>query len=117
MNNYLSLLGWNDGTEKEIYTPQELSEAFELTRVVKSSAVFDMAKLRWMNGQHLRALPVEQLSPLVGSALVEEGVCSSASGAFVDAATAIASGSMELVQDAVPQVKTILSYPVRLQQE
>lgn len=46
MKNYLSLLGWNDGTEKEIFTEEELHEAFDLRRVVKSSAVFDMTKLK-----------------------------------------------------------------------
>ena len=46
MKNYLSLLGWNDGTEKEIFTEEELFEAFDLRRVVKSSAVFDMTKLK-----------------------------------------------------------------------
>lgn len=46
MKNYLSLLGWNDGTEKEIFTEDELNEAFDLRRVVKSSAVFDMTKLK-----------------------------------------------------------------------
>ena len=51
MKNYLSLLGWNDGTEKEIFTEEELEQAFDLRRVVKSAAVFDLVKLRWMNGQ------------------------------------------------------------------
>lgn len=46
MKNYLSLLGWNDGTEKEIFSEQELFEAFDLRRVVKSAAVFDMTKLK-----------------------------------------------------------------------
>ena len=46
MKNYLSLLGWNDGTEKEIFTEEELHEAFDLRRVVKSAAVFDMTKLK-----------------------------------------------------------------------
>jgi glutamyl-tRNA synthetase len=54
MVNYLSLLGWNDGTEKEIYTVDELTQAFALDRITKSAAVFDKVKLSWMNGQHLR---------------------------------------------------------------
>jgi glutamyl-tRNA synthetase len=54
MVNYLSLLGWNDGSEKEIYTVEELWEAFTLDRITKSAAVFDRVKLSWMNGQHLR---------------------------------------------------------------
>lgn len=51
MLNFLSLLGWNDGTEQEIYSPQELSSKFSLERVTKSAAVFDKAKLSWMNGE------------------------------------------------------------------
>jgi glutamyl/glutaminyl-tRNA synthetase len=54
MVNYLSLLGWNDGTEKEIYSVDELTQAFALDRITKSAAVFDKVKLSWMNGQHLR---------------------------------------------------------------
>mmetsp|Transcript_17967 Transcript_17967/g.37254 ORF Transcript_17967/g.37254 Transcript_17967/m.37254 type:complete len:408 (-) Transcript_17967:885-2108(-) len=62
MLNYLALLGWNDGTEKEMYTTEELIEAFDIHRVTKSPAVFDMTKLKWMNGQLLRALPQEELA-------------------------------------------------------
>jgi glutamyl-tRNA synthetase len=54
MVNYLSLLGWNDGTEQEIYSVDELTQAFALDRITKSAAVFDKVKLSWMNGQHLR---------------------------------------------------------------
>ncbi|CAM9762453.1 unnamed protein product [Ascophyllum nodosum] len=110
MKNYLALLGWNDGTEKEIFTEEELREAFDLRRVVKSSAVFDMTKLKWMNGQHLRALPVEELTPMVGEALAEAGVCKEAGGAFAARASALLQGSLELVADAVKQTKTVLSY-------
>jgi glutamyl/glutaminyl-tRNA synthetase len=61
MMNYLSLLGWNDGSEKEIYSVEELQEAFTIERITKSPAVFDKVKLSWMNGQHLRALPAEEV--------------------------------------------------------
>ena len=64
MINYLCLLGWNDDTDQEIYTVDELVEAFSLDRGTKSPAVFDMKKLRWINGQHLRALPEERLCEL-----------------------------------------------------
>merc|ERR1719453_2209536 len=74
MLNYLCLLGWNDGTDKEIYTVDELIEAFSLERITKSPAVFDMAKLRWVNGQHLRALPQEELAGLIGEQLRGNGV-------------------------------------------
>lgn len=45
MLNFLSLLGWNDGTEQEIYTKDELTHKFSLDRIHKSGAVFDKAKL------------------------------------------------------------------------
>lgn len=61
MMNYLALLGWNDGSEQEIYTAEELQEAFEVERITKSPAVFDKVKLSWMNGQHLRMLPADEV--------------------------------------------------------
>jgi glutamyl-tRNA synthetase len=51
MVNYLSLLGWNDGTEHEIYTREELIDSFDVDRIVKSPSVFDMTKLLWVNSQ------------------------------------------------------------------
>lgn len=59
--NYLALIGWNDGTEKEFYSKEELIKAFELSRVQKSGARFDPVKLEWMNGVHIRAMAVEDL--------------------------------------------------------
>ncbi|MEZ7506363.1 glutamate--tRNA ligase [Flavobacterium sp. Arc2] len=51
--NFLALLGWNDGTEKEIYTLEELAEAFDLNRVHKAGAKFDPEKNKWFNHQYL----------------------------------------------------------------
>ena len=65
MINFLALLGWNEGNDREIYSVQDLIEHFDLTKISKSPGVFDHEKLLWMNGQHLRAMPVEKLVPLV----------------------------------------------------
>lgn len=51
--NYLSLLGWNPGTEEEIMSFDEIIQKFDLTMVHKKSAVFDEKKLNWISGQHL----------------------------------------------------------------
>jgi glutamyl-tRNA synthetase len=114
MLNYLALLGWNDGTEQEVFSRQELIDRFSLNRVVKSPSVFDMAKLRWVNGQHLRALPDENLVPLVGACLEEEGMVKvgAEGAAFVSYATQVAKGSMELVNDAATIVGDVLTYPL-----
>lgn len=51
--NFLALLGWNDGTEKELFSLEELTEVFELTRVHKAGAKFDPEKNKWFNHQYL----------------------------------------------------------------
>jgi len=61
MMNFLATLGWNDGTEQEVFTPAELIEKFSLDRVQKSPARFDEQRLLWLNGQHIRALSLDEL--------------------------------------------------------
>jgi len=61
MMNFLATLGWNDGTEQEIFTREELIEKFSLGRVQKSPARFDEQRLLWLNGQHIRLLSIDDL--------------------------------------------------------
>jgi len=128
MINYLVNLGWNDGTDKEIYSPEELCAAFSLERIVKSAAVFDMEKLRWINAQHLRLRSIEQMRPIVlkelctgdnpllcvegpecepkynGSEKHEQWNC------FLDLATKIAHRDMEVTTDSKVLVANCLGY-------
>lgn len=60
MLNYLACLGWNDGSEQEIYSKDELIQKFSLDRIQSSGARYDEAKLLWMNGKWLRKLVEEQ---------------------------------------------------------
>lgn len=60
MLNYLACLGWNDGTEQEIYTKDELIKRFSLDRIQNSGARYDEVKLLWMNGQWIRRIADEQ---------------------------------------------------------
>ena len=59
--NYLAALGFNDGTTKEIYSPQELAEVFDVTRIQSSPAIFDADRLDWMNGMYIRELNLDEL--------------------------------------------------------
>jgi nondiscriminating glutamyl-tRNA synthetase len=59
--NYLVLLGWSHPDGKEVLDTKEMVEAFTIDRVNKSAAVYDQQKLRWMNGQHIRKMPVAEL--------------------------------------------------------
>lgn len=74
MVNFLALLGWSPGDDREVFTRQELIEAFSLERVLKKSAVFDLEKLRWLNGQHLMRMATADLLPRVEARLREAGV-------------------------------------------
>lgn len=112
MINYLCLLGWNDGTDKEIYTVDELVDAFSLERVTKSPAVFDIKKLNWINGQHLRALPEAEVIELVGQHLQEAGLVSDSGSPFATSAALMVQEKLELVNDASPIIAKTLSYPL-----
>jgi glutamyl-tRNA synthetase len=70
--NFVALLGWNPGDTREIFTLEQLQQEFSLERVGKSGAVFDVEKLKWMNTQHLRLLPDEQLLQLVKPILAKQ---------------------------------------------
>jgi glutamyl-tRNA synthetase len=59
--NFIASLGWNDGTEQEIFSVPELIEKFSLDRVQRSGARFDEQRLNWMNGAHIRALSLDDL--------------------------------------------------------
>jgi glutamyl-tRNA synthetase len=61
MRNFLASLGWNDGTEQEVFRTQELVDKFDLARVQKSGARFDENRLLWLNGAHIRELNLEDL--------------------------------------------------------
>jgi glutamyl-tRNA synthetase len=74
MFNFLSLLGWNPGDEREVMDREELVQAFSIDRVQKKSAVFDLEKLHWLNGQHLARTPTETLLPLVRAQLASERI-------------------------------------------
>ncbi len=62
--NYIALLGWNPGTEQEIFSLDELKQVFSVERLNRSPAIFDITKLTWMNGCYIRALPFEEFHKL-----------------------------------------------------
>ena len=71
--NYLCLLGWSPGDDREIMSKEELTEAFELSRINHSAAVFDLKKLFWLNGRYLTELPFENIWKYVQEWLKEQG--------------------------------------------
>lgn len=62
--NFMALLGWNPGDDQEIFSKKELIDKFSIEKVQKPGAVFDHAKLEWMNGEYIRSTPLKELIEL-----------------------------------------------------
>jgi glutamyl-tRNA synthetase len=93
MMNFLALLGWSPGRDRELFfDAAELAEAFTFEGVQRNAAVFDPKKLEWMNAEHLRSLGAERVAGLIGDAL-----------AGLEAARAVA-----LVAAVLPRGRTTL---------
>ncbi|HCC21774.1 glutamate--tRNA ligase [Candidatus Uhrbacteria bacterium RIFOXYC2_FULL_47_19] len=63
--NFVALLGWNPNGDREIYDRQELVDSFDLSKINRGGAVFDLEKLNWMNGEYIKKLSDEELVDLV----------------------------------------------------
>jgi glutamyl-tRNA synthetase len=74
MRNFLALLGWSPGGDREIMTQDEMIQLFSFEGMLKKAAVFDTTKLEWMNGQYLSAATAEALFPIVAPQLAELGI-------------------------------------------
>lgn len=112
MVNYLALLGWNDGTEEEIFSLDQLVDKFSVERITKSAAIFDNTKLRWLNGQHLRSLPDKEITQMCGEFWERDGILTECEGPFVEDAVHVLKGGLEVVSDAGKGLKDLLSYPL-----
>jgi glutamyl-tRNA synthetase len=72
--NFLAFLGWNPGTEQELFNINELIDAFSLDRIVKSGARFDILKAQWYNQQYLKAKSAEELIGYLQKSLAKAGM-------------------------------------------
>ena len=72
--NYLTLLGWGPGDEREIFSNEETVKLFELEQMSHKAAIYDTKKLIWMNGQYLSELPLEKILPEVKPFFVKDGL-------------------------------------------
>ncbi|MFB3854752.1 MAG: glutamate--tRNA ligase [Vicinamibacterales bacterium] len=74
MVNFLALLGWSPGNDQEIFTREELIEAFSLEGISSANAVFNPEKLEWMNAQHLWRMPAEAIAAELRPMMEAEGL-------------------------------------------
>ncbi len=106
--NFLALLGWSYDDKTELFTKQELIEKFDLGRVGKAPAVFDEAKLEWMNGQYIRSMPAEaldaELTARLNTAAGDQNLDPKliADGPYRSAVFALAKDSLKTLSEIVP---------------
>ncbi|MDO8968530.1 glutamate--tRNA ligase [Algoriphagus sp.] len=72
--NFLAFLGWNPGDERELFTLEELVEAFTVERIGKSGTKFDIAKAKWYNEQYLKIKPTSELAAFLIADAKKDGV-------------------------------------------
>ncbi|MGI9044823.1 MAG: glutamate--tRNA ligase [Gemmatimonadaceae bacterium] len=74
MLNFLALLGWSPGGDREVMTLEEMISLFSPEGLQRKAAIFDPKKLEWMNGQHLSLIQLEDLEPIVTPAIIAAGL-------------------------------------------
>ncbi|MBM3289486.1 MAG: glutamate--tRNA ligase, partial [Candidatus Hydrogenedentes bacterium] len=111
--NYLVLLGWTPEEEgRELFTRQDLVQAFSLERLGKSAAKFDLKKLQWLNGQHIRMLAPEQLRDKVLPILHSAGFDTSAkSPEWLTKMAAICQEKIPALNEIVPYTDFFFAAP------
>lgn len=116
MVNFLALLGWSPGDDREILPLEQIVQGFDLKRVGKTGSIFDLKKLLWMNSQHLKEASLEQLLPLVREALAERGWWSPSTGsgqgwdpAWVGQVIELYKGRVESIEDFCRQTQGLFT--------
>jgi glutamyl-tRNA synthetase len=99
MRNFLALLGWSPGGDREIISKEELRNLFTLEGILKKPSVFDTTKLEWMNGQYLSAKSADELYPLVQPELAKQGLNGN-KAAILNAVTAVKTRSRTILDVA-----------------
>jgi len=118
MVNFLALLGWSPGGDREVMTLKEMIELFSMDGLLKKAAIFDTKKLEWMNGQHLSRLPAMELEPLVTPELVAAGLATPEElaartewyGKLIELLKTRARTVHDIVRQAAPYFRASISY-------
>jgi glutamyl-tRNA synthetase len=118
MLNFLALLGWSPGGDREIMTVPEMVTLFSTDGLLRKAAIFDLQKLEWMNGQHLSLIPLDDLLPRVVPALIAAGFATAESlgerpewfRALIDLLRVRARTVLDIVRQAEPYLCDTISY-------
>ncbi|MFD2932565.1 glutamate--tRNA ligase [Spirosoma flavum] len=107
--NFLALLGWNPGTEQELFTMDELIASFDLTQVHKAGARFDIQKAQWFNHQYIRQCSDLELAPTVQQQAEAAGITCSLEKA--EKISALLKGRVNFAHEIFTEANTIFTAP------
>ena len=118
MLNFLALLGWSPGGDREIMTLEEMIELFTPDGLQKKAAIFDLKKLEWMNGQHLSRIPLDELEPRITPLMISSGLIDAATITarrdwylgLLDLLRVRARTLDDIVRQAAPYLKDTIEY-------
>lgn len=111
--NLLAMLGWNDGTDQEIFTLEELVEKFSLERVSKAGAKFDFEKAKWYNAEWIKKLDAKSLATYVKPLLQEKGLANAA-GEYLEKVIDLVKDRCVLLPDFYKQAAYFFEMPGEL---
>ncbi|MNR00699.1 Glutamate--tRNA ligase 1 [compost metagenome] len=108
--NMLALLGWNDGTDQEIFTLKELEEKFSVERISKAGAKFDFEKAKWYNHEWIKAQNADRLAASVKAELEKTGIAVN-DDAFLNTVIDLIKDRCTLLPDFVAQSSYFFASP------
>jgi len=117
MSNFIALLGWSSPKAQEIITMDEMIEQFTTDRLHQAAAVFDEVKLKWVNAQHLRALPHADLWARLAPFFAEAGLVLPDDAGWQDRSLSVFKTSMETLVDAVELYRPLSTAPLIVHDE
>lgn len=117
LNNFIALLGWSSPKAQEILTMKEMAEQFHYDRLNSAAAVFDPQKLTWVNSQHLRALPNDELWELVEPFLKDAGLTLPEDQEWRMKALEVYKTGMNTLKDAIEAFRPLSESPIELTAE
>jgi glutamyl-tRNA synthetase len=111
--NVLALLGWNDGTEQELFSLAELVEKFDISRVSHSGAIFDFEKAKWFNHEWIKKMPVDRWQMTVKTLFEKEGIETGDDHTFMQVLEMV-KDRCTLLTDFIPQASFFFKAPVEI---
>ncbi len=116
--NYLALLGWAPGGNRELVSPAEIVELFDLAKVRKTAAQFDQRKLDWLNGQYLKQTPAPELAAMLAERLIAKGVLpASYDHPWLERIAAVVQDRMRVLEDIEDEHVFFFQDPPQYQEE